>query len=330
MSIENIQMTNENTNKNLESNQQKNQNENLELSKNSTDIENINSSNQQGNESEESNLLLFYEEDSNENEKMTKDEQKTFENNFNKYYVDSSKNTNGNFDTYIENGLKLISCLPDEKTYSSQIEKIKEKINIPPLKPNEEDKKTLILDLDETLIHSDLDFIYDSHDVTLSFKDCEEDSHEMIPIPLILRPYLKEFLDFVSEYFELVVFTASYKSYAEPILDYLEKDKKYFKIRLFREHCIRIHNCLYIKDLSIFEGKRKMENIVIVDNSIFSFAKQLNNGILVTSFYNDINDSFLSNLCYYLKEYILPSKDVRKVNESSFGFVELSKKLSIV
>ena len=239
-----------------------------------------------------------------------------FEESFEKYYVDSAQNTNGNFDNYIKSGLKLISLFPKEN-YQKEIEKISNSFN---LLNNDKNKKTLILDLDETLIHSDLDLEYKNHIITLFFDSQEEGEEEKnIPIPLILRPKLFDFLNYVKEKYELIIFTASQKNYADKIIDYIEKDQKYFSLRLYREHCIFIKPGLYIKDLRIFKN-RDLKNIILIDNSIFSFAHQLNNGILVTSFYNDEDDCFLINLKDYLIYCIENCDDVRIINQQQFKF----------
>ena len=239
-----------------------------------------------------------------------------FEESFEKYYVDSAQNTNGNFDNYIKSGLKLISLFPKEN-YEKEIEKISNSFN---LLNNDKNKKTLILDLDETLIHSDLDLEYKNHIITLFFDSQEEGEEEKnIPIPLILRPKLFDFLNYVKEKYELIIFTASQKNYADKIIDYIEKDQKYFSLRLYREHCIFIKPGLYIKDLRIFKN-RDLKNIILIDNSIFSFAHQLNNGILVTSFYNDEDDCFLINLKDYLMYCIENCDDVRIINQQQFKF----------
>ncbi len=239
-----------------------------------------------------------------------------FEESFEKYYVDSAQNTNGNFDNYIKSGLKLISLFPKEN-YQKEIEKISNSFN---LLNNDKNKKTLILDLDETLIHSDLDLEYKNHITTLFFDSEEEGEEEKnIPIPLILRPKLFDFLNYVKDKYELIIFTASQKNYADKIIDYIEKDQKYFSLRLYREHCIFIKPGLYIKDLRIFKN-RDLKNIILIDNSIFSFAHQLNNGILVTSFYNDEDDCFLINLKDYLIYCIENCDDVRIINQQQFKF----------
>ena len=256
------------------------------------------------------------------NEDKEKDKNFTpFEESFQKYYVDSSQNSNGNFDNYIQSGLKLISLFPNIN-YEKEIENISNSFN---LLDNKLNKKTLVLDLDETLIHSDLDLIYKNHIITLYF-DSEDDDEKNIPIPLILRPGLFDFLNYAKEKFELIIFTASQKNYADKIIDYIEKEQKYFSLRLYREHCIFIKPGLYIKDLRIFKN-RDLKNIVLIDNSIFSFAHQLNNGILVTSFYNDDNDFFLENLKEYLSYCIEDCNDVRIINKEQFKFEEYKNDL---
>ena len=256
-----------------------------------------------------------------------------FEQNFKKYYVDSSKNNNGNYDNYVKNALKLISLIPFRNLdLNGKIKDISKKLSFKNIKnesnKNNKNKKLLILDLDETLIHSDLDFSLKEKSVkydTILYFDSEEEKH--IPIPLIIRPGLYDFLEYTSENFELIVFTASDQEYANPIIDYIEKDKKYFKMRLYRNNCIFIEPGLYIKDLRIFKSWKKIEDIIILDNSLFSFVNQLNNGILITSFFDDKDDTFLSNIKDYL-EYIKDEKDIREINKESFRFEEIKEDIN--
>ena len=254
-----------------------------------------------------------------------------FEQNFKKYYVDSSQNNNGNYDNYVKNALKLISLIPFRKLcINERIKEISKKINFEKIKNNlDENKKLLILDLDETLIHSDLDFLLKEknvkYDEVLHF-DSEEEKN--IPLPVVLRPGVFEFLDYASKNFDLIVFTASDQQYADAIINYIEKDKKYFKMRLYRNNCIFIEPGLYIKDLRIFNSIKDLENIIILDNSLFSFANQLNNGILITSFFDDKNDTFLDSVKEYL-EYIKNEKDIRQANKDSFRFEEIKEDIMV-
>jgi hypothetical protein len=70
-----------------------------------------------------------------------------------------------------------------------------------------------------------------------------------------------------------------------------------------------------------------MESVVVIDNSLFSFANQIDNGILVTSFYNDKYDTLLSNVQLYLDSIIKRSLDVRKDNRDNFMFEVYRKNL---
>ena len=159
---------------------------------------------------------------------VTKQTETEFIKAFHKYYVDSSCNSNGNFDNYLTNALNLINNLPKSFPNKTQIQTISTSLHLPKDNLNNTLKKTIILDLDETLIHSDLDNIYTQHDTILYFDSYEDGIEEKdIAIPLIIRPGMYKFLEFLSNNFEVFVFTASCKSYADVILDYIERDKKY-------------------------------------------------------------------------------------------------------
>jgi hypothetical protein len=67
--------------------------------------------------------------------------------------------------------------------------------------------------------------------------------------------------------------------------------------------------------------------LVIVDNSIYCFANQLSNGILINSFYNDKNDNELSNVESYLLNYLSEASDVRVTNEQVFNFSSILSEL---
>ena len=85
-------------------------------------------------------------------------------------------------------------------------------------------KYTLVLDLDETLVH---------------FKPNEKSDGEGV---LKVRPGITEFLDEMDKYYELIIFTGSIDDYANLLIDAIEENKIYFEHRLFREHIIIIDN----------------------------------------------------------------------------------------
>ena len=136
---------------------------------------------------------------------------------------------------------------------------------------------TLVLDLDETI----MSFIY------INYEKKEGLTR--------IRPYLYNFLNLIKEYYEIIIFTASTKIYADSILDAIEIQRgKYFNYRLYREHCSIINND-YIKDISLIG--RDLSRVIIVDNMQQNFRLQKNNGILISSFWGeDNNDKALLKL----------------------------------
>ena len=143
-------------------------------------------------------------------------------------------------------------------------------------------KKTLILDLDETLVHSTASFTEKS-DITLNI----DFDGIFYNIYILIRPGAENFIKRVSKYYEVITFTASISKYASPLLDILDKDKN-IKYRLYREHCTFL-NGLYIKELKRLN--RDLKDIIIVDNSPIAYAFDSENGLPIKSWYEDKNDN---------------------------------------
>ena len=98
-----------------------------------------------------------------------------------------------------------------------------------------------------------------------------------------IRPYCHEFIKELAKFSEVIIFTASSPSYANVILDYLDPEKTIFSHRLYRQHCT-LEKGFYVKDLRVVN--RNLEDVVIVDNSAFSFALQPENGIPILPYYH--------------------------------------------
>lgn len=169
-------------------------------------------------------------------------------------------------------------------------------------------KKTLIFDLDETMIHC-LDEkeqfeANDDPDMVITIPIDDPDASVInVDADINVRPHLLQCLNDLSKYYQLVVFTASEASYADAILNRIDPDKKLFSYRLYRQHCIETSFTLggstFIKDLRII-ANRDLKDIIIVDNAVLCFALQIDNGIPILPFYTDKNDDELLHLVYYL------------------------------
>ena len=176
------------------------------------------------------------------------------------------------------------------------------KLLLPDKSPEFANKKTLILDLDETLVHSS--FVpFEKNDIILNV-DFES---VMYNIYVLVRPGAEEFIKKVSKYFEVVIFTASISKYALPLLDILDHEKK-IKYRLTREHCTFL-NGIYIKELK--KLNRNLSDLIIVDNSPLAYAFDSDNGLPIKTWYDDPNDNELDKI-YPLLEFLSRVNDVRQ------------------
>ncbi len=151
---------------------------------------------------------------------------------------------------------------------------------------------SLVLDLDETLIH---------------FKPQNNGEDGGI---LRVRPGIYEFLDEVGKYYELIVFTTATQDYADVLIDAVEEDKIYFEHRFYREHATIIDND-FVKDLTRIG--RPLDKIIIVDNMPQNFRLQKENGIIIKAFWGEDNsDRALYELMPILVNIAKEGNDIRK------------------
>ncbi|CAF1230272.1 unnamed protein product [Adineta steineri] len=193
----------------------------------------------------------------------------------------------------------LLCCLggscrhrPARANYSSSsadtpADEPNEKSLLPILRDNLRGKICLVIDLDETLVHSvfrpvpNADFIVPV-----------EIDGQVHQIYVTKRPYVDEFLRRVGELYECVLFTASLAKYADPVADLLDPNR-IFHSRLFRESCT-YYNGNYIKDLSRLG--RDIRKVIIIDNSPLSYLFHQDNAVPVTSWFDDMRDTELLSL----------------------------------
>jgi RNA polymerase II subunit A small phosphatase-like protein len=90
----------------------------------------------------------------------------------------------------------------------------------------------------------------------------------------------------MSEYFELVIFTASLSKYADPLMDQMDTNR-YCTSRLFREHCTYLNN-VFTKDMS--KLGRNSKDAIIIDNSPAAYMLQPEQAVPIISWYEDQRD----------------------------------------
>lgn len=217
----------------------------------------------------------------------------------------SSNNTSGgggvsSLVTQVSQNQKLPPAVPQQSVAHRNNMPPPTKYLLPPLTPEEAHKKCLVLDLDETLVHSSFKPIPDA-----DFVMTIELENVMHRVYVRKRPGVDHFMKVCGEKFEVIVFTASLAKYADPLLDILDKTQV-VKGRLFREACVQ-HYGNYVKDLSHLG--RRLEHTIIIDNSPFSYMFQPDNAIPISSWFHDKADRQLYELLPFL-DSIIPVDDV--------------------
>ena len=130
-------------------------------------------------------------------------------------------------------------------------------------------RRVLVLDLDETMGHTLFD-----------------EGGEMT---FVRRPHLETFLRAVAGpggFDEVAVFTAGTREYAEPILDTLDPENRFFGRRYYRDSCSVTPGGLLVKDLRIL-GERDLADVLLLDNTPSAYAWQPQCGVPIPSFMGD-------------------------------------------
>lgn len=155
-------------------------------------------------------------------------------------------------------------------------------------------KKCLILDVDETLVHSSYEPTH-HFDLHLPLRV----NGSICNVYVAYRPHLMEFIQAISPLFEVVIFTASVSMYCDPVMNAVDPQRLLGPLRLFREHC-SVVNGSYVKDLSLVG--RNLDTVAIIDNSPVAYLFQQRNAIPITSWFDDPDDDELLRLIPVLME----------------------------
>lgn len=157
---------------------------------------------------------------------------------------------------------------------------------LPPI--NKKYTYTLVLDLDETLVHS---------------------LEELNSFPLI-RPGALTFIEELAPYYEIVIFTAATQEYADSIIQILDKENKCIQYKLYRQHTTVLRKS-YLKDIA--KLGRDLSKTIIIDNARDNFQLQIENGIFISTWIDDKQDHELIDLLPLIKEIAKKRvSDVRK------------------
>lgn len=187
-----------------------------------------------------------------------------------------------------------------------------------------EGRKTLVLDLDETLIHSsefpphsNVDFfkVKSSSDFNyqIILPNSQENNERLQSIYVYKRPGLDEFLKYASKNFELFIYTYAERHYAEPILNiilpFLDEDH-----RLYRDSCIKKKGKHAFKDLKMLN--RKKTDLIFVDDNDEAHKQHPKNTIVIPTWNGMPSDKVLSKWLTPLLQRCNDADDVRDVIKS--------------
>jgi CTD small phosphatase-like protein 2 len=187
------------------------------------------------------------------------------------------------------------------------------RVPVLPRKARRSPRNTLVLDLDETLVHSTLEAL-----ASPDFSFPVHFNNQLHVVNVRRRPQLEAFMARVGELFEVVIFTASQRVYAERLLNIIDPDARHIRHRIFRDSCVFVDGN-YLKDLTVLG--RDLARTIIVDNSPQAFGFQLENGIPIESWFDDPADRELEGLLPFL-ERLADVDDVRPLIAQQFRLAE--------
>lgn len=155
---------------------------------------------------------------------------------------------------------------------------------------NKNYKRVIMLDLDETLVRAEPLNSSKKYSQIISVKVTPSQSQNF---GIMIRPFTSEFLDIISKEHKIIVYTASVEEYAEKIVQVIDPQRKFIDQVLSREHCAFVGG-LFVKDLEIaIHREISLDNVIIIDNYVHSYALHLDQGIPIKPFYGDMSDKEL-------------------------------------
>ncbi len=172
-------------------------------------------------------------------------------------------------------------------------------------------KKLIILDLDETLIHS------------TTFPPTNNWQHTVANYKVFVRPGLEIFLSYLEQNFEVAVWSSATENYIDSIIEKVFPANYPLKFIWGRNACTlhaggiySVNNHLaYLKILAKIEksGLGDLDNTIIIDDTPSKSQLNPENAIIPEPFLGNMVDTELRSLQLFL-ERIIPASDVRNEN----------------
>lgn len=183
-------------------------------------------------------------------------------------------------------------------------------------------KKLLLFDLDETLVHC---FEGEPKKHSAKTRKCFlQTETQILKCDVNVRPFVNQALRRLKQAgFELGIFTASSQDYADAIIEQIiDPFQELISVRLYRQHCFKTEDGIFIKDLRILS--HPLNQTLLIDNNVHSFGFQIPNGIPIIPFFSDQSDLEMTHLATYLTQLVdLEPTELIEVNCSTFNLLSI-------
>lgn len=182
-------------------------------------------------------------------------------------------------------------------------------------------KPLLILDIDETLIHTESvpDEYADQYDYDFKFKGNGKSLYYTKK-----RPYLDQFLDYAYANFDIAIWTAAGEDYAREILRNIRVLESSLKFFYTKDNCtIKLsydYSDYYgVKNLNKLKKKGyDLNRVLILDDKAETAVNNYSNLIQIKPFTDDNNDTELLKLISYL-ETIKDEPNYRRIEKRGWS-----------
>ncbi len=172
------------------------------------------------------------------------------------------------------------------------------------------EKITVMFDLDETLIHCPEKVKETACKPNITME-------ELVSLNIKIRPHVVKCLQKLKGSFTLGLFTSAHKDYADRMVSLFDPGNTLFDFRYYGDSCIDLGGGILIKDLKIL-NKPKLDRHLIVDNNMYCYGRNLQNGIAILPFTGDDSDEELLGLVQYLS-FLSSFSNPVDINSFYFG-----------